>query len=86
MRNDVADMLEVSAAIIGGQATLSKLLEPLQRVSMEVSNGAAFDWRAAEAALYCIRYASQDTITWSPTWLQSSPGHTISRVASSHSI
>ncbi len=31
-------------------------MQPLQALSQVVASGGAFDWRAAEAALYCLRY------------------------------
>lgn len=39
------------AGVLGGDATLSLLLEPLNKVGQ----GDDFDWRTAEASLFCIR-------------------------------
>ena len=38
------------ADVLGWQQTLQLLLQPLQHLA------GTFDWRIAEAALYCIRY------------------------------
>ena len=45
-----------AAGVLGPQS-LSQLVEPLERESQAVASGANFDWRNAEAALYCIRCA-----------------------------
>lgn len=34
---------------------LQLLVEPLLELSASVTSGGAFDWRTAEAALYCVR-------------------------------
>ena len=34
---------------------LQLLVEPLLELSKQVTSGAQFDWRTAEAALYCVR-------------------------------
>jgi len=54
-RYAVADVLIDAAAVLGGSSTLQLLSEPLQELSASVAAGGAFEWRAAEAALYCIR-------------------------------
>ena len=46
-------------AVLGAEQILSQLVEPLQRQSQAVTSGASFDWRTAEAALYCIRCAAE---------------------------
>ena len=43
--------------MIGFGGCLRLLVEPLQRLSADVASGKPFDWRAAEAALYCVRWA-----------------------------
>lgn len=45
----------MGAGVLGGERTLQLLTEPLAAVSAQVAQGAAFDWRTAEAALYCVR-------------------------------
>lgn len=53
----VADCLENAAAVIGFQQCLGLLVEPLAELSSAVAQGrAAFDWRAAEAVLFCVRW------------------------------
>eukprot|EP00955_Chlamydomonas_euryale_P000608 6752-Chlamydomonas_euryale.AAC.1 len=54
-RADLADMLEDAAGVVGFGRTLALLLEPLHRLSADVAAGQPFDWRAAEAALFCVR-------------------------------
>lgn len=51
----VGDTLIDAAAVLGGAETARLLIEPLMEISFRVSNGGEFDWKAAEAALYCIR-------------------------------
>ena len=46
------------AAVLGGAAMLGFLVQPLQHEAQAAARGAHFDWRNAEAALYCIRWAS----------------------------
>ena len=46
-------------AVLGAEQILNQLVEPLQRQSQAVASGASFDWRIAEAALYCIRSAAE---------------------------
>ena len=41
------------AGVLGGERTLQLLTEPL--AAMSNGSSAAFDWRTAEAALYCVR-------------------------------
>ncbi|PSC72289.1 transportin-3 isoform X1 [Micractinium conductrix] len=54
-RVQVGDTLMDCAAVLGGGRMLQLLVEPLLELSKQVTSGAAFDWRTAEAALYCIR-------------------------------
>ena len=51
----VGDTLMDAAAVLGGAETLRLLVEPLMELSAKVAAGGAFDWQAAEAALYCVR-------------------------------
>ncbi|KAL4538826.1 hypothetical protein Ndes2526B_g02895 [Nannochloris sp. 'desiccata'] len=51
----VGDTLMDAAAVLGGAETLRLLVEPLMELSARVAAGGAFDWQAAEAALYCVR-------------------------------
>jgi transportin-3 len=51
----VGDTLIDAAAVLGGAEIARLLIEPLMAISARVSNGGEFDWKAAEAALYCIR-------------------------------
>ncbi len=46
------------AEVLGGPKVLAILVEPLVRQGQAVAAGGAFDWRTAEAALYCIRCAA----------------------------
>lgn len=54
-RYAIGDTLLDAAAVLGGEGIIRLLLEPLQQLSAAVAAGTAFDWRAAEAALYCVR-------------------------------
>ncbi|KAG0561064.1 hypothetical protein KC19_9G034400 [Ceratodon purpureus] len=54
-RYAVADMLMDAAAVLGGQGTLRLLAQPLLQLAASARSGGSWDWRAAEAALYCIR-------------------------------
>jgi transportin-3 len=51
----VGDTLLDVAAVLGGETIMRLLVEPLLELSTMVAQGNKFDWRAAEAALYCIR-------------------------------
>ena len=51
-----------AAAVLGAQRILQQLVEPLQRESQ--ASGTNFDWRNAEAALYCIRCIAQHPLPW----------------------
>ncbi|KAI3438282.1 hypothetical protein D9Q98_000717 [Chlorella vulgaris] len=51
----VGDTLIDCASVLGGGRMLQLLVEPLLQLSKQVTSGAQFDWRTAEAALYCIR-------------------------------
>jgi transportin-3 len=51
----MADTLEDAAGVAGFSRCLALLLEPLHSMSAEVAAGQPFDWRAAEAALFCVR-------------------------------
>ncbi len=63
------DLGLIAADMLGGGETISHLSQPLQRLSSTVAGGGQFDWQAAEAALYCIRYVlctkvSAQCIAW----------------------
>lgn len=51
----VGDTLIDCATVLGGGRMLQLLVEPLLELSKQVTGGGAFDWRTAEAALYCVR-------------------------------
>ncbi|EFN54933.1 hypothetical protein CHLNCDRAFT_134668 [Chlorella variabilis] len=51
----VGDTLIDCASVLGGGRMLQLLVEPLLELSKQVTSGGQFDWRTAEAALYCIR-------------------------------
>lgn len=51
----IGDTLMDAAAVLGGATTLRLLVAPLIELSAAVANGGEFDWRTAEAALYCVR-------------------------------
>jgi transportin-3 len=53
--NAVADTIHDCAGVLSFGRCLGLLLEPLRQLSAAVAAGGAFDWRAAEAALYCVR-------------------------------
>ena len=57
-RVDIADTIEDAASVIGFGGCLQLLLEPLHKLSADVAAGLPFDWRSAEAALYCVRYSA----------------------------
>jgi hypothetical protein len=54
-RTDMADILEDAAGVVGFGRCLQLLLEPLHALSAGVAQGQPFDWRTAEAALFCVR-------------------------------
>ncbi|KAG6551513.1 hypothetical protein Mapa_006936 [Marchantia paleacea] len=54
-RYAVADMLLDAAAVLGGDATLRLLSQPLLQMAANVGNGGSWEWRSVEASLYCIR-------------------------------
>lgn len=56
-RVDIGDTLCDAADVLGGDRVLPLLVEPLLELSRQVASAGqgAFDWRTAEAALYCIR-------------------------------
>jgi transportin-3 len=51
----IADMLMDAAAVLGGQETLRLLAQPLLQSVSGGGIGGSWDWRTAEASLYCIR-------------------------------
>jgi transportin-3 len=55
-RAAVGDTCLDAAAVLGGEATLGLLSEPLAALAAAAAaDTAAFDWRTAEASLYCCR-------------------------------
>jgi transportin-3 len=54
-RSAVGGTLLDAAALLGGRRTLELLTAPLAAAAAAVAGGGALDWRAAEAALYCVR-------------------------------
>ena len=62
-RSAVGDALLQAAKVLGGEATLGILAQPLAQLAAASApgggggggGGGGFDWRAAEAALYCVR-------------------------------
>lgn len=54
-RYKVADTLEDCANVLLGERSISILVQPLRDLSAAVAQGQQFDWRTAEAALYCVR-------------------------------
>lgn len=51
----IGDTLMDAAGVLGGAETLRLLVEPMMELSAKVAAGGAFDWQAAESALYCVR-------------------------------
>ncbi|GAX77385.1 hypothetical protein CEUSTIGMA_g4831.t1 [Chlamydomonas eustigma] len=62
-RLDISDVIEDAVGVLGFSLCLDLLLEPLKSVSADMAGGKPFDWRAAEAALYCIRAISNFAVT-----------------------
>eukprot|EP01018_Ginkgo_biloba_P004333 Gb_28911 [translate_table: standard] len=54
-RYAVGDMLMDAASVLGGESTLKLLSNNFFQAAGTVGNGASWDWRPTEAALYCIR-------------------------------
>jgi transportin-3 len=56
-RVDIGDTLCDAADVLGGDKVLPLLVDPLLELNRQVASAGqqAFDWRTAEAALYCIR-------------------------------
>ncbi|KAG1678979.1 hypothetical protein FOA52_013042 [Chlamydomonas sp. UWO 241] len=54
-RMDMADTLEDAAGVVGFGRCLQLLLQPLHALSAGVAQGQPFDWRSAEAVLFCVR-------------------------------
>ena len=42
--------------MLGPVRVLEQLIDPLREAADSISKGVKVDWRAAEAALYCVRY------------------------------
>lgn len=54
------------ADMLGGSETISHLSQPLQRISSTVAGGGRFEWQAAEAAVYCIRWVPAAWLVMQP--------------------
>ncbi|CAM6084292.1 unnamed protein product [Calypogeia fissa] len=54
-RYAVADLLMDAAAVIGGDATLHLLAQPLLETAAGLERGGSWEWKSVEASLYCIR-------------------------------
>ena len=54
-RSTVGDALLQSARVLGGDKALSILSEPLAALAAASHSPQSFDWRTAEASLYCCR-------------------------------
>ncbi|KAL3676845.1 hypothetical protein R1sor_026793 [Riccia sorocarpa] len=54
-RYAVADMLLDAANVLGGEATLRLLSQPLLQMAASLPNGGSWEWESLEASLYCIR-------------------------------
>ncbi len=51
----MGDPLENCAAVLGYERCLALLVEPLAQLSAQQAQGQPFDWRTAEATLFCVR-------------------------------
>ena len=60
----MADTLEDSAAVIGFEQCMALLVGPLAELSAAVAQGHPFDWSAAEAVLFCVRYRRGRNVLW----------------------
>mmetsp|Transcript_10560 Transcript_10560/g.64920 ORF Transcript_10560/g.64920 Transcript_10560/m.64920 type:complete len:614 (+) Transcript_10560:1162-3003(+) len=54
----VAETLHAAGLILGGDTIISLLASPLQEVASAVERGVAFEWRNAQAIMYCIQWMS----------------------------
>jgi len=59
-RYHVGDTLDDAARVVRAEEALKLLVGPLRDLSVVVAAGGEFDWRAAEAALYCIRCVREE--------------------------
>lgn len=51
----IGDTLLDATAVLGNNYAFQLLIDPLLELSSKIATGDVFDWRTAEAALYCIR-------------------------------
>lgn len=58
-RYDVGDILMDASSVLGGETTLKLLSNNFFQAASTAGNGGSWDWRSAEAALYCIRAISR---------------------------
>lgn len=52
----VAETLRAAGMILGGDTIISLLASPLQEIAVAIERGESYDWRNAEAIMYCIRW------------------------------
>ena len=53
-RYDVGDILMDASSVLGGETTLKIHSNRFFQAARTIGNGGSWDWRSAEAALYCI--------------------------------
>lgn len=58
-RYAVGDILMDASSVLGGETTLKILSNSFFQAASTAGNGGSWDWRSAEAALYCIRAISK---------------------------
>lgn len=58
-RYAVGDILMDASSVLGGETTLKILSNSFFQAASTAGNGGSWDWRSAEAALYCIRAISR---------------------------
>lgn len=58
-RYAVGDILMDASSVLGGETTLKILSNSFFQAASTIGNGGSWDWRSAEAALYCIRAISR---------------------------
>ncbi len=54
-RQAVSDLLLDATDVVGPDACIQLAIKPLSEVSATMNAGGAFDWRKAEASVYCLR-------------------------------
>ncbi|GBG59060.1 hypothetical protein CBR_g24406 [Chara braunii] len=58
-RYAIADLLLDAAAVLGGEATVKLLAQPLFQLASAVDDDESWSWQTAEASLYCIRAVAE---------------------------